>query len=300
MEPWQSHNTMQQLLKDAEETNRTIKDLFSERTKPLHELLADMRSSMNFDINKSSLFHPGNLSQRTDMKCTARDYDSWKLPTELNEEHRKALRRGEPIRVGTDHLKTRCFITPRGSVLRHLDPEDEERYLALEKATSEIPEPFVFGDDSNNINGGLDALFAASEKYKISWVDDAAPRTGTDSLVPPNVLSAMEADTTRNHDWAVAQTAELMHTTTAAVRSFAAATAKQMLGTSAVPGLNPSFDDVAAMTDEELKELATKSQKDLEGTRKELDLIDKKFNALLRRNKKIQQQALVTTADPKA
>lgn len=107
----------------------------------------------------------------------------------------------------------------------------------------------------------------------------------------------MEADTSRNHDWAVAQTAELMQTTTAAVRSFAAATAKQMLGTSSVPGFNPSLDDVAAMTDEELKELATKSHKDLESTRKELDMIDKKFNALLRRNRKIQQQSISATAE---
>lgn len=304
-EPWQSHNTMKQLAHDAEKTTRTLKDLFSERTKPLHEMLANMHSSLELDLHRNSLFNPANLSQRTDMKCNARDYDPLKQPTELNEGHRQALRRGEPVRVGSDQLKNRCLITPRGCVLRHLDPEDEEQYLELEKKKAGIIDPIVVGDDSSNIHGGIEALFTAPEKYNILWVDEAAPQAGNtttadldsqESVIPPNVLSAMEADTSRNHDWAVAQTAELMQTTTAAVRSFAAATAKQMLGTSSVPGFNPSLDDVAAMTDEELKELATKSHKDLESTRKELDMIDKKFNALLRRNRKIQQQSINAAA----
>jgi CCR4-NOT transcription complex subunit 4 len=108
----------------------------------------------------------------------------------------------------------------------------------------------------------------------------------------------MEADSTRSHDWAVAHSAELLQTTTAAVRSFAAATAKQMLGSAGMPGTNPSLDDVAAMTNEELKELAGRSQKDLESTRKELDSLDKKFAALLRRNKKVQHQALSMVDSP--
>lgn len=306
-EAWQSHNTVQQLMKDAEETTRTLKDLFSERTKPLHALLAGLHSSSELDLNKSSLFNPANLSQRTDMKCTARDYDPMKHPVDLNEKHRRALQRGEPVRIGNEQLKSRCLITPRGCVLRYLDPADEERYLQLEQKNGTFVDPFVVGDDSSNINGGIEALFAHPEKFNLRWVDEdnssaANSSSGVldkqDCIIPPNVLSAMEADTARSHDWAVAQTAELMQTTTAAVRSFAAATAKQMLGTSSVPGLNPSLDDVAAMTDEELKEMAMKSHKDLETTRKELDVIDKKFNALLRRNKKIQHQAMATATEP--
>ncbi|KAJ5168634.1 uncharacterized protein N7482_004228 [Penicillium canariense] len=301
-EAWRFHNTVEQLLKDADESGRSIKDLFVERTKPLHELLAEMHKSGDLDLNKSSLFNPANIGQRSDMKCIDTDYDILKQPMELTEGHRQALMRGQPVRIDAEHLKDRCMITPRGCVLRHLGPEEEERYLELENKRGGAMDPFVVGDDSSNINGGLDALFATPEKYNICWVDDDSTRMGTtsptgtantaDSIIPPNVLSAMEADSTRSHDWAIAHSAELLQTTTAAVRSFAAATAKQMLGSAGVPGTNPNLDDVAAMTNEELKELASRSQKDLELTRKELDVLDKKFVALLRRNKKIQQAAL--------
>lgn len=309
-EAWRSHNTVEQLVKDTEESGRSIKDTFAERTKPLHELLAAMHKSGDLDLNKSSLFNPANLSQRTDMKCNSRDYDLLKQPTELTDEHRKSLLRGQPVRTGCDELKNRILITPRGCVLRHLEPEEEQRYLDLEKRRNGAVDPFVVGDDSSNINGGLEALFATPEKYNLCWVDDDSTRMGTtsptstldatDSVIPPNVISAMEADSTRSHDWAVAHSAELLQTTTAAVRSFAAATAKQMLGTAALPGSNPTLDDVAAMTNEELKELSGKSQKDLETTRKELESLDKKFAALLRRNKKVQHQALSMVGDTNA
>ncbi|KAJ5215973.1 uncharacterized protein N7498_002380 [Penicillium cinerascens] len=306
-EAWRSHNTLQQANKDAEETGRSIRDILMERTKPLHEILAQMHKTGLLDLNKSSLFNPANLSQRADMKCTADDYDQLKQPIDLTDEHRKALRRGEPIRIGNDQLKNRCLITPRGSVLRHLEPEEEARYLELEKQRNGLTDPFVVGDDSSNINGGLEALFATPEKYNIRWVDEMARLGATspsaaldavETVVPPNVLSAMEADSTRSHDWAVAHSAELLQTTTAAVRSFAAATAKQILGSAGMHGSNPSLDDVAAMTNEELKDLAGRSQKDLESTRKELDSLDKKFAALLRRNKKVQQQALSMVDSP--
>ncbi|KAJ5090086.1 hypothetical protein N7532_008770 [Penicillium argentinense] len=300
-EPWRSNNTLSQLIKDAEESGRSVKELFAERTMTLHELLAQMHKACILDLKKSSLFNPANISQRTDMKCNARDYDLLKQPIELTEEHRKTLLRGQPIRLGDGELKSRVLITPRGCVLRHLEPEEEERYLLLEKRRNGAVDPSVVGDDSSNINGGLDALFATPEKYNVCWVDDNLANMSTsatstldasESVIPPNVMSAMEADSTRSHDWAVAHSAELLQTTTAAVRNFAAATAKQMLGTAALPGSNPSLDDVAAMTNEELRELAGKSQKDLETTRKELESHDKKFAALLRRNKKVQQQAL--------
>ena len=304
-EAWHSHNTVQQANKDAEESGRSIKDILMERTKPLHEILAQMHRCGSLDLNKSLLFNPVGLGQRTDMKCTADDYDQLKQPLELTDEHRKALRRGEPVHIGNGQLKNRCLITPRGSVLRHLEPEEEARYLQLEKQRNGFTDPFVVGDDSSNINGGLEALFATPEKYNIRWVDEPARQGATspttaltaalgaaENVVPPNVLSAMEADSTRNHDWAIAHSAELLQTTTDAVRSFAAATAKQILGTAGIPCANPSLEDVSAMTNEELKELSGRSQKDLESTRKELDLLDKKFAALLRRNKKVQQQAL--------
>lgn len=301
-EPWRSHNTVEQLLKDAEESGRPIKDLFVERTKALHEVLAEMHKSGELDLHRSSLFNPANLGQRTDMKGIDSDYFLLKQPLELFESHRRALMRGQPVRIDAEQLSDRCLITPRGCVLRHLSAEEEDRYLELEKQRGGAMDPFMVGDDSSNINGGLDALFATPEKYNICWVDDNSSHLGStsptgtvngaDSVIPPNVLSAMEADSTRSHDWAVAHSAEILQTTTAAVRSFAAATAKQMLGSAGVPGTNPSLDDVAAMTNEELKEFAGHSQKDLESGRKELDVLDKKLAALLRRNKKIQQAAL--------
>ncbi|OQD61772.1 hypothetical protein PENPOL_c015G05805 [Penicillium polonicum] len=302
VEPWRSNNTVGQLVKDSEALGRAIKDLFVERTKPLHELLAEMHKSGELDLNKSSLFNPPNLSQRTDMKCTAEDYDYLQCPNELTEEDRKTLLRGEPVRIGDDFLKTRCLITPRGCVLRHLEPEEEERYLELEKNMAGITDPFMTGDDASNPSGGLEALFANPEKFNICWVDDMPTRLGAtspsssleaaESVIPPNVLSAMEADSTRNHDWAVANSAEFLNTTPAAVRSFAAVTAQHMLGNPGMVGTNPTLDDVAGLTNEELKELSGRSQKDLELTRKEMDSLDKKFAALLRRNKKLQQQAL--------
>lgn len=304
-ESWRTHNTVAQLVQDAEKSGRSIKDILMERTKPVHELLAALHQSSGLDLHKNSLFNPASLGQRTDMKCSADDYDALNQPIELTEEHRKALERGEPARAGGDQLKDRLMITPRGCVLRHFEPEEEERYLALEKNQNGFTDPFVVGDDFTNINGGLDALFVTPEKFDICWMDDAAQMGATspgtaletaESIIPPNVLSAMEADSTRSHDWAVAHSAELLQTTTAAVRSFAAATAKQMLGSVGVTGGNLSLDDIAAMTNDEMKGLAGRSQKDLETTRKELDMFDKKFAALLRRNKKLQQQAL-STAD---
>ncbi|KAJ5383678.1 Nucleotide-binding alpha-beta plait [Penicillium concentricum] len=302
VEPWRSNNTIGQLVKDSEALGRSIKDLFVERTKPLHELLAEMHKSGELDLNKSSLFNPSNLSQRTDMKCTAEDYDYLQCPNELTEEDRKTLLRGEPVRIGDDFLKTRCLITPRGCVLRHLEPEEEERYLELEKTMANTSDPFMIGDDASNPSGGLEALFANPEKFNICWVDDMPTRLGAtspsssleaaESVIPPNVLSAMEADSTRNHDWAVANSAEFLNTTPAAVRSFAAVTAQHMLGNPGMVGTNPTLDDVASLTNEELKDLSGRSQKDLELTRKEMDSLDKKFAALLRRNKKLQQQAL--------
>lgn len=296
-------STIAQVIKNAEETGRSIKDILTERSQPIHDLLAEMQRSSGLDLSQSGLFNPANLNQRIDLKCIADDFDALKDSIEFNEEHRKALMRGEPVHGG-DQLKDRLLVTPRGSVLRHLEPEEEERYLALEKFSHDFLDPIIVGDDSSNINGGLEALFATPEKFHISWMDEAAlmgttsPTTAletSDSIIPPNVLSAMETDSTRSHDWAVAHSAELLQTTTAAVRSFAAATAKQMLGSAGLVGGNPSLDDIAAMTSDEIKNLASKSQKDLESTRKELDLLDKKFGALLRRNKKIQQQAMSTT-----
>ena len=105
----------------------------------------------------------------------------------------------------------------------------------------------------------------------------------------------MEADSTRTHNWAIANTAELMNATATSVRSFAAATAKHMLGAAGVVmGNLPDLDDVVGMTDEELRSFAIKSQKELEASRKELDAVDKKLAALVKRNKKLASQALAT------
>ncbi|KAL4782455.1 hypothetical protein BJX76DRAFT_290233 [Aspergillus varians] len=316
-EAWRSKNTVEQLLKDAESTGVPIKELFHERTSPLQALLSHLHKSGALDLNHHPLFNPSNLNQRSDMKCTSDDYESLKQPIELTEQHRKALLRGEPIRICTDStsLKNKCLITPRGCILHHLSSKEEERYLALEKAISwaidnfqEYPAIPITEPDATNRGGGLDALFATPENFNLCWVDETSAGISASSptsahstteapvsSIPPNVLSAMEADSTRTHNWAIANTAELMNATATSVRSFAAATAKHMLGSAGVVmGSLPDLDDVVGMTDEELRSFAVKSQKELEVSRKELDAIDKKLNALVKRNKKLAQQALAT------
>lgn len=320
-EAWRAENTVEQMLKDAESGGASIKELFSERTHSLQALLAQLHKSGVLDINNHPLFNPANLSQRFDMKCSADDYEGLKHPIELTDEDRRTLLRGEPIRINADSdmLKDRCLISPRGCILHHLSPEEEERYLALEKSIVWAIDSFqdysavpITEPDVTNRGGGLDALFATPENFNICWVGDAAaglsPASPTTSgpgtsippatTVPPNVLSAMEADSTRSHNWAIANTADLVNATAASVRSFAAATAKHMLGAAGVVmGNIPDLDDVVGMTDEELRSFAVKSHKELETSRKELDSIDKKLNALVKRNKKLAQQALATTVE---
>ncbi|OJJ30331.1 hypothetical protein ASPWEDRAFT_142654 [Aspergillus wentii DTO 134E9] len=321
-EAWRSRNTVEQMLKDSESNGVPVKELLTERTSPLQTLLAQLHKSGVLDLNNHPLFNPTNLSQRFDMKCSSDDYEILKHPIELTEEHRKALLRGEPVRLHGDvnALKDRCLISPRGCVLHHLSPEEEDRYLALEKSIAWAVESFqeypvtpITEPDVTNRGGGLDALFATPENFNICWVDEASsgigspsPTTGlsapegsiSSTSAPPNVLSAMEADSTRSHNWAIANTAELVNATAASVRSFAAATAKHMLGAAGVVmGNIPDLDDVVGMTDEELRTFAMKSQKELEGSRKDLDSIDKKLTALVKRNKKLAQQALATTVE---
>ncbi|KAB8219368.1 hypothetical protein BDV33DRAFT_173807 [Aspergillus novoparasiticus] len=322
-EAWRSSNTIEQLIKDSEAAGVPIKELFTERTSVLPILLAQLHKAGNLDLNAHPLFNPPNLTQRVDMKCTADDYEILKQPLELTEEHRKALLRGEPVRINSDSnlTKYRCLITPRGCVLRHLGPEEEERYLELEKRISAAIDPFpeypptsITEPDVTNRGGGLDALFATPENFNICWVDETSAGLSSmspsgdmtvpdcavtsDTPTPPNVLSAMEADSTRSHNWAIANTAELVNATATSVRSFAAATAKHMLGAAGVVmGNMPDLDDVVGMTDEELRAFAVKSQKELESSRKDLDSIDKKLNALVKRNKKLAQQALATSVE---
>lgn len=322
-EAWRSNNTVEQMIADSQATGTPIKDLFLERTSSLQVLLAQLHRSGALDLNSHPLFNPPNLNQRSDMKCSSDDYDVLRRPIELTEEHRKQLRRGEPVRINADstHLKSRCLITPSGCVLRHLSPEEEERYLALEKSLAsatdslqEYPAMSITEPDITNRGGGLEALFATPEKFNIRWVDDASQSgliSGTSNTAvstaeqstyqtasaPPNVLSAMEADSTRSHNWAIANTAELVNATAASVRSFAAATAKHMLGASVAMGDIQDIEDLLSMSDEELRTFIDKLQKELETSRKEVDAIDKKLMALVKRNKKLAQQALATTVE---
>lgn len=316
-EAWRSNNTIEQMVKDSKDSGRSIKELFQERTSPLHMLLAQLNRAAEIDLHAHPLFNPPSLSQRTDMKCTAEDYGRLKQPLELTSEHKKMLLRGEPVRIndGSDVPKNRCLITPRGCVLRHLSPAEEDRYLELERRMSsenmqEFPAISMPDPDPTNMTGGLDALFATPEKFNIRWVDDnqdsialaaGAVLTGGDDLSlngtsgasAPNILSTTDVDGS-----SAANTGDLLSSTSASVRSFAAATAKQMLGVTGTSlGQIPHLDEVRAMTDEELRTYIERSQRELEQSRKEFDAIDKKFNALVKRNKKLAQQALAATVE---
>ncbi|CAG7996985.1 unnamed protein product [Penicillium salamii] len=297
-EAWHTNNTIGQCIADAEATGRSIHELVMERLRPLHEILADMHRDGEIDLNNAALFNPHNIYERVDMKCTSENYDLNRQPIELTEEHRQMLLRGEHIILG-DQIKNQVLITPRGTVLRHLKPEEMERVLDRERRGICHDYPLLIENMAQNI--GLEALFANSDQLRIRWVDDLPTNPSAtsptspeidESALPPNVFSAMEADITRNHDWAVTNSAELLNTTPDAVRSFAAATAQQMLGNPSMLGTNLTLDDLASLTNEELKEHATRAKMEQEAARKDSESLDKKFNALVRRNKRLQHQAL--------
>lgn len=328
---WKNNNTLEQLIHDAEAMNASIKDLFLERTSPLQVLLSQLHKTGHLELNTHPLFNPPNLNQRTDMKCTEADYVTLKFPIELNEKHRQQLQRGEPVRLDLKpgQLKGRCLITPRGSVLRHLSAEDESRCLTLEKSLNglkdilhDYPAMSVTEPDLTNRVGGLDAVFATPDKFNIRWVTNnplaglTGPRgssiesnsspnpTSSSTTVPPNVFSAIDSESSRNQNWAIANTAELVDAATASARDFAEATAKHMLGAAAgghTPtgpptafDLVPDLKDAQSLSDEELRALIESSQRELEQSRKEFDAMDKKLITLVKRNKKLAQQAVTT------
>jgi CCR4-NOT transcription complex subunit 4 len=321
-EPWRTENTVSQLIKDIETGGGSVKDLFLERSSPLYLVLAQLHKAGQIDLNTHPLFNPTPLNQRTDMKCTADDYDLLQDPTELTEEARKILEKGLPLRInnGSEALKDRCVITPKGRVLRHLTPEEEERYLSLERCADsetshEYPALSIAEPDYTNLNGGLAALFATPEKFNIRWVSDSQMPLVTTNTEPedndlgdhesknspPNALSAMEADATRLHNandsnGAVGSSAH--HTLEFDARSPAVETEKQLLEVRGVAfGEIRDIDNIPALDTAELVSYIQQSQRDLEISRKEFDVIDKKFNALVKRNKKIVQQALGTVLE---
>lgn len=314
IEPWRANNTISQLIKDAENTGTAIRDLFLERTAPLHVLLAQMHNSAQLDLNSHALFNPLPLNQRNDMKCHADDYDRLRQPINLTEEHKKTLLSGQPVRVndGSDALKDRCLITPKGRILRHLSVEEENQYLNLERdfepgTWNEYPGMSALGPDATNLNGGLDALFLTPGRFNIRWV--AEPSSPGTSLAtagavvtaedqyaldppseasPPNVLSMMEADANRSYTGTVREP----HADPA-VRPFAGGAVQRILDAKGtVFGDIAELDNVFGMSNKELRTYIEKSQRELESSRKEFDAFDKKLAALVKRNKKLAQQAL--------
>ncbi|KAI2053336.1 transcriptional repressor general negative regulator of transcription subunit 4 [Ophidiomyces ophidiicola] len=312
-EPWRSNNTLQQLLVDSEESGAAMKDLFLERTAPIPTILAQLFNSGELDLHIHPLFNPPNLNQRMDMKCNADDYEYLKRPIELTEEHRRMLLRGEPVRIngGSDLLKHRCLITAKGCILRHLSADEEDHYIALEKsliaaadAGHGYPVFIVTEPDTTNRGGGLDALFATPEKFNIRWVDDDASRggliTGTTedpailsnssnqapAATPPNVFSALEADSARTSSWAITNSTDPVNVT-APPRSLV--TTKAIV-TGATLGIG--LEELMNVPDSELRSMIENAQRDLEVSRKDVDAVDKKVTALVKRNKKLVQQAL--------
>ncbi|PGH27762.1 hypothetical protein AJ80_00550 [Polytolypa hystricis UAMH7299] len=303
-DPWRLNNTLEQLMKDANATGATVKELFLERTSPLPVLLAELHQSGDLDLNTHPLFNPPNISQRVDMKCTADDYDMLKSPIELTEEHRKQLLRGEPVRINStsDLLKHRCLITPTGCVLRHLSVEEEERYLALEKSLlaaweslQEYPALTVAEPDVTNRGGGLDALFATPEKFNIRWVDVSNQPNHPSALPPPsptppaapNVFSSLEADAARASG----------RTDTLSSSNLPPRSSPLVSNTVSSGNIVSDIEELMNMPDDELRHMIQTAQRELESSRKEVDQIDKKVTALVKRNKKLIQQALVAALE---
>lgn len=316
-EPWRENNTLQQMTMDAESKGVPVKDLFLERTAPLPTLLGQLQQLGGFDLNTHLLFNPPNLGQRTDMKCNADDYDMLHNPLELTEEHRKQLLRGEPVRINNgdpDKLKHRALITPTGCILRHLSAEEEDRYLALEKSLSSVldviqdsyPSLLISEPDITNRGGGLDALFATPEKFNICWVDEDSTRNGLVSSITAEGSSAIlshsphanngvntstsEPEMVRSHNWAISSGGE-----TVPIRS----SASKLMG-GRCPSFGPGLEELMNMPDVELRAMINASQTELDVSRREVDAIDKKVMALVKRNKKLVQQALAAAAESMA
>lgn len=279
-EPWRTNNTLEQLFEDAEAAGATIKDLFLERTVPLPALLAELHVSQVLDLNTHPLFNPPPAQQRVDMKCSADDYYDIKKPIELTAEHKKQLLCGEAVRINPDSslLKDRCLITPSGCVLRHLSAEEEERVLALEDNPSEsidslfeYPPLSISEPDLTNRDGGLDALFATPEKFNIRWVDEP----------PQSSLLTGPSEAVGDNSWAM--TMDSTPARSAASKLY-----------SAGPGFGGELEELLSMPDDELRMMIQTAQRELEVSRKEADVVDKKVIGLVKRNKKIVQLALAT------
>lgn len=307
VEPWHSNNTMEQLMNDANATGASIKDLFLERTAPLHGLLAHLHQSEVLDLSIHPLFNPPNITQRIDMRCTAEDYEMVKNPIELTEEHKKQLIRGEPVRINgdSDLIKNRCLITPMGCILRHLTPEEEDRYLQLEKSLStaldslqEYPSLGNTEPDVTNRGGGLDTLFATPDKFNIHWVDEDSQSSPishhSEAILPPppvsgapNVFSSLDSDTARVGG-------SNTHAMMSAARS--SLLSKIPLNGSGAAGImgNAAADieELMNMSNNELHVMISSAQRELELSRKEADAIDKKVTGLVKRNRKLAQLAL--------
>ncbi|KAG5294300.1 CCR4-NOT core complex subunit Not4 [Histoplasma ohiense] len=306
-EPWRSNNTAGQLLADSEATGVPVKDLFLERTSPLPVLLAQLHQSGDLDLTTHPLFNPPNLNQRSDLKCSADDYDILKNPIELAEEHRTKLLQGEPVHINadTDLLKCRCLITPAGSVLRHLSEEEEFRYLELEKSLvaawqslQEYPALTATEPDATNRGGGLDALFATPENFNIRWID-GAPENGLlsgsvkpSSMPSPPPVSASGFSTESSSSEAADAARGSASTGAMATTACSHRSSTAPKSTTSGSHLGVSLEDLMSMSDEELRAMIEEAQRELESSRKEVDMVDKKVMTLVKRNKKLVQQAL--------
>ncbi|EER41497.1 CCR4-NOT core complex subunit Not4 [Histoplasma capsulatum H143] len=306
-EPWRSNNTAGQLLADSEATGKPVKDLFLERTSPLPVLLAQLHQSGDLDLTTHPLFNPPNLNQRSDLKCSADDYDILKNPIELAEEHRTKLLQGEPVHINadTDLLKCRCLITPAGCVLRHLSEEEEFRYLELEKSLAaawqslqEYPALTATEPDATNRGGGLDALFATPENFNIRWID-GAPENGLlsgsvkpSSMPSPPPVSASGFSTESSSSEAADAARGSASTGAMATTACSHRSSTAPKSTTSGSHLGVSLEDLMSMSDEELRAMIEEAQRELESSRKEVDMVDKKVMTLVKRNKKLVQQAL--------
>jgi CCR4-NOT transcription complex subunit 4 len=288
-EPWRANNTIAQLIEDTKATGTSIKDLFLERTAPLHVLLAQMQSKGDIDLNNHPLFNPPPLNQRTDMKCEAEDYEFFKLPLYISEENKKVLLSGQPLRInhGVDNLKVRCIITPKGRVLRHLSDEEEDRYLELESHVdagtwNEYPSTTVPGLDVTNMNGGLDALFLTPGRFGVALSEPPSPRMS---------FAASGAVVSAEDQFALDPPSESGPTMGETDH------AHKLPESARYPPIIPEMDNVFGMSNKELRTFIEQSQRELESSRKDFDAIDKKLAALVKRNKKLAQQALSSVVE---
>ncbi|KAJ6028431.1 hypothetical protein N7540_004007 [Penicillium herquei] len=283
-------NTIRQAMEDAERTGRSFKEIVMERTPSIPVVLAEMHECGFIDLHAWAIANPARLSDRVDLKSTPEDYELMKKPNVVTAEQRKALMSGEPIQVGHDSLKHRCMITPHGTVLRCLDPANEQMYLEREALRNGKHIPYIDDEDKANVNGGVSALLATPEKFNLVFAD-------ADSDTFQRTLYRLTHFDTTLPEMPPLPPCDMSEEEIAEKTAWFDEQAACLFEPDPILEVLPSLQELEEMSFEELKAISAWASKELERCRKECDATEKKLLPNFRRTKKYQDQGLFKIND---